>query len=488
MMQIKKGTFGHYLLCIFSGVVTAFLFQIPELGFLSFLSLTPAFYSFMTVRQNKKQLAFCSAIFCASLFLIYYTSFFNLDISVRTDHSSLYLLAGWLVASALQGSIYFAAIYFGMQVRCPLTVRPLMLALFWVVAELLCALGPLGMPAVRLGLTLWLYPSFIQSAALFGILFVSFLIVVINGYLAAGLFSRKRGMPYLFVAASLLCANLFGGFAALSRPLPKKELTFCAVQPNMPSFAGFPQDELFEHSYLLAKEAAKKNPDLLLLPENAFPGSVQFDEALTQAANDLTHLSKGSLIFGSHGLYGFEQRNSLFFVPPEGGIQSAYQKQQLVPFFENGYDQPFSFYTGSERGIFDTKSGKIGVMICFESMFSSIAKETVEQGAELLIIATNDSWFNGDIPKTKHLSQAVFRAVETGRTTIQVSMDGATACVNPLGLITYSLPYQEEGILCGTAALSTVSTPYLTIGNGWIVLLGAVCLYFIVRYSQKKYH
>ena len=138
-------------------------------------------------------------------------------------------------------------------------------------------------------------------------------------------------------------------------------------------------------------------------------------------------------------MHGYQFRNSVFLTTPENELEDVYHKQRLVPLFENGYEREFSLEDGKERGVLQTEYGKLGVMICFESLFSDIARETAAQGAELLVVVTNDSWFKSELPLKRHLAQSVLRAQETGRWLVQAGNTGMTAIVAPDGTVTASL-------------------------------------------------
>ena len=141
----------------------------------------------------------------------------------------------------------------------------------------------------------------------------------------------------------------------------------------------------FEKGMQMAGEAAREKTDLILLPENSVYGSFMEDRKLSGACADITRTSDGYLFLGVYGIHGYELRNSVFMVAPDGSVADVYHKQRLVPFFENGYEKAFDFEVGSERGIFETEYGKVGSMICFESLFTDVASDTVRKGAQLFV-------------------------------------------------------------------------------------------------------
>ena len=48
---------------------------------------------------------------------------------------------------------------------------------------------------------------------------------------------------------------------------------------------------------------------------------------------------------------------------------------------------------GNGAQLIETEYGKIGAIICFDSIYETLARESVSEGAEILCVSTNDSWF-----------------------------------------------------------------------------------------------
>src|SRR6185437_949101 len=75
----------------------------------------------------------------------------------------------------------------------------------------------------------------------------------------------------------------------------------------------------------------------------------------------------------------------------------------------------------------------IGDVICFEVAYDGLVRSSVAAGAQLLVVQTNNATF-GYTPETyQQLAMSKLRAIETGRTVLQVSTTGASAIVSPDG-------------------------------------------------------
>ena len=117
------------------------------------------------------------------------------------------------------------------------------------------------------------------------------------------------------------------------------------------------------------------------------------------------------------------------------------------------------------------------------------------EGASLLLLSTNDSWFDGSSAKDIHFSHAVLRAVENGRPVLRVGTTGLTGVILPSGEVKDTLPRDETGALVTEVTLCTDTTLYTATGDVFMVVLLAYTLLFPIlscvsrRYKRKEsYH
>ena len=147
--------------------------------------------------------------------------------------------------------------------------------------------------------------------------------------------------------------------------------------------------------------------------------------------------------------------NSAFLLSPTGEIGGRYDKQHLVPFGEYiplGKYLPLpgplvenigDFSSGKSSTPLSCQSAKIGVLICFESIFPKLAREMSANGANLLANITNDAWFGRSSAPWQHMSMAVFRAVENRRSLARAANTGISTIIDPLGRETGVSPLFE---------------------------------------------
>lgn len=135
----------------------------------------------------------------------------------------------------------------------------------------------------------------------------------------------------------------------------------------------------------------------------------------------------------------------------EGKNINIYDKVRLFPFAEMlPYPKVFSFlkflkklhyYTPGKSYKPMVVNGKsVGVLICFESYFEEGALTYANEGADFLLVISNDGWFKSKKALMQHFAKAVIRAAESGLWVVQVSNTGITGVVDGRGNIRVMLP------------------------------------------------
>ena len=229
-------------------------------------------------------------------------------------------------------------------------------------------------------------------------------------------------------------------------------------------------------------------PDLVIWPETAMPFYFQahpeYSGRLRRFAAEMnTNLAFGALGAGPApqgsanptGLY-----NRLYLLSANGRIAGFYDKEHLVPFgeyipfassltFLRNIMQGLDFSPGIsarplllvrpqprrdpladaplplQDGEKDRKSSPqgaqagrpvgIGVLICYEAIFPSLAQKRVNEGATVLLNVSNDGWFGKSSAPLQHLGLAAMRAVEQARPIARATNTGYTVAIDARGRI-----------------------------------------------------
>ena len=137
----------------------------------------------------------------------------------------------------------------------------------------------------------------------------------------------------------------------------------------------------------LIEEAAKKRADLLVLPEVVTYGS---GSTYVDVAESIP--GRSTLFFGElakkHGIYlvpGLVERdgpliyNVAVLIGPDGAIVGKYRKVCLPRGEIDGGVTP-----GHEYPVFQTRFGKVGMMVCYDGFFPEVARALSKNGAEVI--------------------------------------------------------------------------------------------------------
>src|SRR5204863_205670 len=82
------------------------------------------------------------------------------------------------------------------------------------------------------------------------------------------------------------------------------------------------------------------------------------------------------------------------------------------------------FSPGPTLPVYQTKIGRLGVVICYESAFEELARAYRRAGAAFLVNITNDAWYGRTAGPYQHASHLVLRAIETRAGIARAANDG----------------------------------------------------------------
>jgi len=340
----------------------------------------------------------------------------------------------------------------------------LAVAAVWTAAEFLRSQGPMGFPWALLGATQHRALPVIQVAAFTGVYGVTFLVVLVNAAWAA-VITRRATLPAIATALALGGAIAWGLFA-LRQPVP---VSFVAavIQPNFSTRAPALAQQQLQTLRQLTHEAARRGATLVVWPETASPTDILANPAVLAAIQTWVRADRVSLVATSleNG-----RTNSAFAFAPSGAFTGRYDKIRLVPFAEAGEEH------GRAYTVLQTPPARLGVAICFESIFPPIARRYARDGATMLAVITNDGWFAGRAASAQHAALAPFRAIEEGRYLLRAGNQELSAIIDPRGRVVGGLPSRARGVLASRVAALSGLTPYARYGDvfGWAAALLAV--------------
>jgi len=370
-------------------------------------------------------------------------------------------------------SVYFvvlAMIIRGFATKLSPFVSLWLIPAAWVGMDYLRSVGFTAFPWMDLGYGTANVPILMQSADIFGHYGLTFLIVLVNTFVAFCLLYNKRLRNRTVMAVSvglLLVATFSYSFwrvqAIESRLTNSPTLNAGVVQGNIdqsqkwnPTIQGATVKTYLVQSSALLRSDLK--PDLLLWPETALPFYPPGHPLLSPISRFLqgeqVMLLTGSPWYERESLTGdgLKLYNSSLLFNTEGKIVNRTSKSHLVPFGEYVPFKKFlPFIAPLVEGVGDfipgeiadppaCKNAKIGVLICFESIFPDISRKWVNTGANLLVNITNDAWYGKSSAPHQTLAMTRLRAVETRRSIVRSANTGFSAFIDPLGRVQEKSP------------------------------------------------
>ena len=386
---------------------------------------------------------------------------------------SLYIALLGLACALLQGGVSASGNHSNGR------VRPLAVALAWVAQETLRGSTPFGgFPWGRLAFSQADSPL-AGLAALGGAPGVTFGVALAGGLLAAGVARmtssrrsagqsgiRGNGTHHRSILVATLClaSAIVVILAPMAVPRPTDGPTgrFLAVQGNVPraglSFNAERRAVLDNHARLTlaaadsVKSGDRPRPDLVVWPENASDIDPLRNPDAASVISSAVRAIDAPLVLGSvlDEPRPMVSNASLLYLPGPG-LSGRYVKRHPVPFAEyipfRSFFRYFSskvdlvssdFAAGRTVGIFRVPAGDgatiaAGPIICFEVAYDGLIRDTVDNGANVLLVQTNNATFGYTDESVQQLAISRIRAIEHGRSIVHVSTVGVSALITPDG-------------------------------------------------------
>lgn len=269
----------------------------------------------------------------------------------------------------------------------------------------------------------------------------------------------------------------------------------------------------------LAEPEITDNTDLVIGPETVFERwpdwnieSPKSNALYRQLQEWIGEYPETELIFGAstHKIYPhaesapltarvsngtqYDVYNSAVFLG-KNGLSQFYHKSILVPGVEKmplrEYLWLFNdvvFDLGGTTGSLGVQSDpsnivlhngtRIAPNICYESVFGGYLTEFIKEGAELIVVITNDGWWRNTPGYQQHFSFSRLRAIETRRSIARAANTGISAFINQRGDVSQATPWWTETTISGTVNLNDEITFYVRYGDylGRIAMFAGVLL------------
>jgi len=228
---------------------------------------------------------------------------------------------------------------------------------------------------------------------------------------------------------------------------------------------------------------AQPPPEIAVWPEVPAPLYYYEDGRFRNYADSLARALRAYLLIGvvAHAPDG-APLNSATLISPAGVPVSRYDKVNLVPFGEYvpwplGFAKHIStevgdFAAGRRVVVSPVGDHRMGVFICYESVFPNFVRKFAAGGAEVLFNISNDGWFGKSAARTQHLEIVRMRAAENRRWILRSTNDGITATIDSAGRLRGTLPLFVEATSYTGFTYISERTVYTRFGD-WFALVCA---------------
>jgi apolipoprotein N-acyltransferase len=448
------------LLVVLSGVLFALAF--PRAGF-AWAAPLGAGALFWTWQHASWKRAFFLGWLCGIVF--YTIAFWWWSTTIQTVVGPL-AYAAVIAGAALEGlAIACAGILTVIaQRRVTPALVPFAAALAFAITEWVRSIGVIGVPFGQLGTTQVETPlralgAFIGTSGLTLILFA------LGAYGAYALRMRTwRAFAACLAVTIVVASAAWIGWPA--RHLATPRIPVVAIQGNIAQSLKWQPGSLARAVTIytaMTRMAIAHHPQLVVWPETVialYGGGLNGDSGLISQFTTLAKQADATIVVGGIRLDNNQYYNSLYLFTPSG-ISGIYDKRQLVPFAEHFPGKQFLFWLpyigalngnysqGNGNGVYTAGGLPIGALICWESAFGDLAYDEVRNGAQVLVIATDDAWFGTSSGPYQHAQIAQMRAIESGEYVVRAAATGISGIIAPDGTWQTRLPLDVPGEAAG---------------------------------------
>jgi apolipoprotein N-acyltransferase len=433
---------------------------------------------------------------------------------------------GWWVAALL---IVFVALFFGvLGVGLALVTRlrwwPVPAAACWVAVELAYSSFPFGgfgwtrlaYAAVDTPLNGW-FP-------LIGVAGVSFLVALVGQVVAwvvlLVLERRPRLLPRVLPAALVLVVLGVAGIGLRSfqvEPLAGREgsVAVGVVQGNVPGRGiealgrarTVTNNHLSESVDLMARARLGQTPtpDFLLWPENSTDIDPLLDPITRTTVANAAAVAGVPILVGAvtEGPGPDERQTTALWWDPLRGPVATYHKRNLVPFGEwiPFRDQLLPIVPllrevgaqsvpGTQPGVLSVPLGdrtlKVGDVICFELAYDRTVHETMTNGAQVLMVQSNNATYGGTGQIEQQFAITRARAMETRREIAVATTNSVSGYIDRDGRVVERTSEFTSAGFVETMPLRSALTPAVFEGAWPAYVLTLLALVSVVVAARRS--
>ena len=308
--------------------------------------------------------------------------------------------------------------------------------------------------------------------------------------IALGVFSKSKPKNYLkdYSIFLLIIFTIFISNYVVNdyqhTQLETSELNITIVQGNSPcpgakNRCSNERQKIYD-SHLAQTQSLEGNFDLVVWPESS-TGFNNDPGVHSRVQNDVStealRLDSYFLIGGDRPVQKEYFENYGIFINREGEVVDQYLKQHPVPFgeyipFRKYLDWipplalvPRDMIRGDGQKIFMVNDTKISTVISFEGSFQRYIRNSVLDGAELVVILTNQASYGESGMSDQFILMSRANAISNERPIVHAAITGKSAFIDHNGKVISQTELFETTTLNEKLEVRQTETPYSKYGN-----------------------
>ena len=367
--------------------------------------------------------------------------------------------------------------------RSRLILLPAIVAALWTVQELFIGNWPYGgFPWARLGMTQAEGP-FAPVSSWVGVSGLSFLMVFAVALIVEVVRARAWRRPLALVTPAVTALVLL--FLPVFPTAHAGTMRIAAVQGNGPTgyFDTREQYSVIDAQMAATERLEGEKADLIVWPEGGVDYDPFQDASTARRLNRVVSWLDAPLLANAATERGKDIFNTSFLWTDEGTAAQLHDKRHPVPFGEYVPNREFfnalapdligllqrEYTPGTNPPLVKVGDVGVGLAICFDVIYDEVIREGVQRGAQVLVFQTNNADFRGTDENLQQLAFARMRAIETGRSVVNISTVGTSQIMRPDGSTVATLDADEAGALLEDVELRSGLTAGVLLGP-WIQL------------------
>lgn len=494
------------LTCVIAGVLGSLPYFCEELFIFTFISLILFFTVLFTrKKETRKTFSLFFSYFIGLYFPLYFflSELYPYERFGFSETQAVFIVICSCILIPLLHAFVEAAVMCISKFFPEDAVYFVGYSALWVIGEWVLSLGNMAFPWGNTSVSLTGFLPYLQTISLFGKYFITFITVAICSLIAYAIVNKIRFTAY--VAVIIFVLNTISGTVLYYIPTEKgNEIKVAAIQGNALSnekWNSSHSGSIFDRYISMTEDAAKNGAKIILLPESAFPQIFHEGGSIHKNLSRISTEYSVTIVSGVRYYNNGDEWNSCVAILPDGTLTERYDKRHLVPFGEFipfadtlGKLIPFvaefnetssEFIEGNEAILLGTEYGKITPLVCFDSIFTDFAYEGVANGAELIAVVTNDSWFNDSNGIYTHLRHSQIRAIENRRYVMRAANTGVSAFIDEKGkILEQSEPLTVDIVYLSVNPIS--SRPFYHIFGDFVLYLSFGLIVILIGFNCIK--